>query len=82
MRLLASGKTNSSCEESCDRAVGEHSCCAILFAAWADYSIRVKSQLTLELRVLRIWPSLGSWEIFLEEETSELDFKEQICAGW
>lgn len=50
----------------------------LLFSVCADYSIIIKSKVQ-ELRELRVWPSVGSWEVFAEEETSELGFIKNRC---
>lgn len=67
------------------RAVTEgsgKSCHVVLvcFSVCANYFI-IQSKLR-ELRELRVWPCLGSWRVFKEEETSELDFKGLVFAIW
>lgn len=61
---------------------GRWGACVVPFrcAARASYSIRVQSKPTGAQgpEGLTIF---GEWEIS-EEETSELDFKEQLFAGW
>lgn len=75
-------KTNTdnsaSLEESCNRAMEKAVVLCWSVFQRADYFI-IKSKLW-ELRELRVWPCLGSWKVFIEEATSELDVKGSVFA--
>lgn len=76
--LLASGKDRQIIlltKRAITEGYGKSCRVVLLFSVCANYSIIIKSKVQ-ELRELRVWPSMGSWEVFAEEETSELGFKE------